>query len=93
MAQATSDATTVPASSQAIVAVEPGADWKPGQNWQIQTIHLPTLKEGEVLVEMVATGICHTDLSFTSPVVGQTFPIVVGHEGTDFSRRPIVASG
>lgn len=39
------------------------------------------LKDGEILVEMVATGICHTDISLTAPEMGQRFPIVPGHEG------------
>ena len=46
-------------------------------------IKVPTeLKEGEILVEMVATGICHTDIALTNPHMGQAFPMVPGHEGT-----------
>lgn len=44
------------------------------------------LKEGEILVEMVASGICHTDLALTVPEKGQTFPIVPGHEGAGYVR-------
>lgn len=68
--------------SRAIVASEPAAEHHGGDNWSLQDIQVPTdLKDGEILVEMVATGICHTDLSLTAPGQGQTFPIVPGHEG------------
>lgn len=36
---------------------------------------------GEVLVRMVATGICHTDLSFLRGNVPVPLPVVLGHEG------------
>ena len=48
----------------------------------IDTIDLDGPKEGEVLVEVKATGICHTDeytLSGADPE-GQ-FPVILGHEG------------
>ena len=48
----------------------------------VETIDLAGPKEGEVLVEIKATGICHTDeftLSGADPE-GQ-FPVVLGHEG------------
>jgi hypothetical protein len=48
----------------------------------LQEIFVPNeLGPGEVLVEMVATGICHTDISLTAKGMGQAFPIVAGHEG------------
>lgn len=73
--------------SRAIVASEPGPEHKGGANWAMQDIQVPTeLKDGELLVEMVAAGICHTDVVLTNPRMGQTFPIVPGHEGT-FARK------
>jgi len=48
----------------------------------IETIDLEGPKEGEVLVEIKATGICHTDeytLSGADPE--GMFPVVLGHEG------------
>ena len=48
----------------------------------LETIDVEGPKEGEVLVEVKATGICHTDeytLSGADPE-GQ-FPVVLGHEG------------
>ena len=68
--------------SRAIVASEPGPQHHGGENWAMTDIKVPTeLKEGEILVEMVATGICHTDIALTNPHMGQTFPMVPGHEG------------
>lgn len=71
--------------SRAIVASEPSTsvEHHAGRNWAMKDIHVPIeLKHGELLIEMVASGICHTDLSMTNPNVGQHFPIVAGHEGT-----------
>ncbi|KZO92763.1 benzyl alcohol dehydrogenase [Calocera viscosa TUFC12733] len=54
-----------------------------GGGFVLEQIGLEQLREDEVLVEMYASGICHTDLSVEHgylPVGG--FPIVVGHEGS-----------
>jgi len=53
-----------------------------GKPLQIETVHLEGPKEGEVLVELKATGICHTDkftLSGNDPE--GVFPVILGHEG------------
>ncbi|MGI9296871.1 MAG: S-(hydroxymethyl)glutathione dehydrogenase/class III alcohol dehydrogenase [Gammaproteobacteria bacterium] len=53
-----------------------------GKPLAIETIDLAPPKEGEVLVEIKATGICHTDeftLSGADPE--GVFPAVLGHEG------------
>jgi S-(hydroxymethyl)glutathione dehydrogenase/alcohol dehydrogenase len=53
-----------------------------GQPLSIETVQLDGPREGEVLVEIKATGICHTDaftLSGEDPE-GQ-FPAILGHEG------------
>jgi S-(hydroxymethyl)glutathione dehydrogenase/alcohol dehydrogenase len=55
---------------------------KAGQPLSIETVELDGPREGEVLVEIKATGICHTD-SFT--LSGDDpeglFPSILGHEG------------
>jgi Zn-dependent alcohol dehydrogenase len=69
-------------STLAIVASDPTPGQKGAENWELQEVFVPTeLNDGEVLVEMVATGICHTDISLTKEGMGQGFPIVAGHEG------------
>jgi S-(hydroxymethyl)glutathione dehydrogenase / alcohol dehydrogenase len=53
-----------------------------GKPLQIETVQLEGPKEGEVLVEIKATGICHTDaftLSGEDPE--GLFPAILGHEG------------
>ncbi len=53
-----------------------------GQPLQIMEVNLDDPKEGEVLIEIKATGICHTDeftLSGADPE--GIFPAILGHEG------------
>ena len=53
-----------------------------GQPLQIETVQLDGPREGEVLVEVKATGVCHTDaftLSGDDPE--GLFPSILGHEG------------
>ena len=56
--------------------------WEAGQPLSIETIDVDGPKEGEVMVRVVATGVCHTDaftLSGEDPE--GIFPAVLGHEG------------
>lgn len=47
---------------------------------RVEDIDEPTPSIGEVKVRVVAVGVCHTDLNFTSGQVPVPFPIVLGHE-------------
>ncbi|MBV6474987.1 MAG: S-(hydroxymethyl)glutathione dehydrogenase [Rhodocyclaceae bacterium] len=56
--------------------------WKAGAPLTIETVQLDGPKAGEVLVEIKATGVCHTDaftLSGDDPE--GLFPAILGHEG------------
>jgi S-(hydroxymethyl)glutathione dehydrogenase/alcohol dehydrogenase len=56
--------------------------WEAGQPLSIEQVDVAGPKAGEVLVRIVATGVCHTDaftLSGDDPE-GQ-FPVILGHEG------------
>jgi len=56
--------------------------FKAGEPLSIETVQLDGPREGEVLVEIKATGICHTDaftLSGEDPE--GLFPAILGHEG------------
>jgi S-(hydroxymethyl)glutathione dehydrogenase/alcohol dehydrogenase len=56
--------------------------WQAGRPLTIETVDLEGPKAGEVLVEVKATGICHTDaftLSGEDPE--GLFPAILGHEG------------
>lgn len=73
-------------SFPAIVAYEPTAPHTP--NWRYETIKLArSLKSHELLVRMVATGICHTDIHYgtETPAAdgskGVRYPWIMGHEG------------
>ncbi|MGP5327552.1 NAD(P)-dependent alcohol dehydrogenase [Halomonas sp. TG39a] len=47
----------------------------------VEALELDELKDNEVRVEMVATGICHTDAIVRDGVYPTPLPAVLGHEG------------
>lgn len=56
--------------------------WGPGQKLKIEEVDVMLPRIGEVLVRIVATGVCHTDaftLSGDDPE--GIFPTILGHEG------------
>ena len=56
--------------------------WEAGKPLEIDTVDVAAPKDGEVLVRIVATGVCHTDaftLSGEDPE--GLFPAILGHEG------------
>ncbi|MCX3311853.1 S-(hydroxymethyl)glutathione dehydrogenase/class III alcohol dehydrogenase [Pantoea vagans] len=56
--------------------------WAAGEPLKIEEVDLMPPQKGEVLVRIVATGVCHTDaytLSGTDPE--GVFPAILGHEG------------
>jgi S-(hydroxymethyl)glutathione dehydrogenase/alcohol dehydrogenase len=56
--------------------------WEAGKPLTLETIQLEGPKEGEVLVEIKATGICHTDAYTLSGADPEgLFPAILGHEG------------
>ncbi|KAB2759862.1 NAD(P)-dependent alcohol dehydrogenase [Brucella anthropi] len=59
---------------QAAVARQPG-------QIAIETVELDAPRDNEILVRLVATGICHTDLSAISLTLPSRLPMVPGHEG------------
>jgi S-(hydroxymethyl)glutathione dehydrogenase/alcohol dehydrogenase len=62
--------------------------WAAGKPLTIETIEIAGPKPGEVLVEVKATGICHTDqytLSGSDPE--GLFPAILGHEGAGIVRE------
>ncbi|WP_254173381.1 S-(hydroxymethyl)glutathione dehydrogenase/class III alcohol dehydrogenase [Planktothrix pseudagardhii] len=62
--------------------VKAAVAWEVGKPLTLETVQLEGPKEGEVLVEIKATGICHTDaytLSGDDPE--GLFPAILGHEG------------
>ncbi len=62
--------------------VKAAVSYEPGQPLVIETVQLDGPKAGEVLVEIKATGVCHTD-EFTRSGADPEglFPAIFGHEG------------
>lgn len=55
---------------------------QPHQPFQIQNIVLnQELRPYEVLVKVIAAGLCHTDLSIRDQHIPAPFPVILGHEG------------
>ena len=62
--------------------------WKAGAPLTIETIDIGNPKPGEVLVEVMATGVCHTDAYTLSGADPEgIFPAVLGHEGAGIVRE------
>ncbi len=56
--------------------------FEPGKPLSIETVQLEGPKAGEVLIELKATGICHTDQYTLSGADSEgLFPSILGHEG------------
>jgi Zn-dependent alcohol dehydrogenase len=68
-------------TTQAIVARQPVEAGR--VNWKLEDVVIDEPGDGEVLVEMCASGLCHTDIVLSVMPVG--FPKVVGHEGRAYA--------
>ena len=56
--------------------------WEAGQPLVVETVQLEGPKAGEVLIEIKATGVCHTDEYTRSGADPEgLFPVIFGHEG------------
>lgn len=62
--------------------------WEQPGKWQVTDVELDEPGGGEVLVEMVACGLCHSDDHFaTGDAPSVMFPYCGGHEGSGVVRR------
>lgn len=59
----------------------------------LETIELEEPRSDEILVRLVATGICHTDLAMRDQAFPVPQPIVLGHEGAGIVERIGAAVG
>jgi len=55
--------------------------WETGGQWSVEKIELDPPKAGEVLVEMVASGMCHSDDHGRTGDLPVITPLIGGHEG------------
>jgi S-(hydroxymethyl)glutathione dehydrogenase / alcohol dehydrogenase len=52
-----------------------------GGSLRVEDVELTGPGPGDVLVELAATGVCHSDLSVAQGTLVQRMPVVLGHEG------------
>lgn len=53
----------------------------------IRTLDLEEPRDDEILVRIMAAGICHTDISLRDGAIPCPFPVVLGHEGAGIVER------
>ena len=68
----------MPHSVKAVVALAKG------QPVSIETIEVPDPGPGEVLIDVKACGVCHTDLHYREGAINDEFPFLLGHEAAGF---------
>ena len=75
--------------TRAAVLYEMGlpAPYADSQPLKIETLELSAPGPGEVLVEMAAAGLCHSDLSVIDASRPRVMPIVMGHEASGIVRE------
>jgi S-(hydroxymethyl)glutathione dehydrogenase/alcohol dehydrogenase len=62
--------------------------WAAGKPLEVTEVEIDGPKPGEVLVEVMATGLCHTDLYTLSGADPEgIFPAILGHEGAGIVRE------
>lgn len=62
--------------------------WEQPGKWKVEDVELDAPRSGEVLVEMVATGLCHSDDHMAvGDVPCPTLPFCAGHEGGGIVRE------
>ncbi len=64
----------MPQHVQGVIAPEKGAEV------ELATIVVPDPGPGEVVVQVQACGVCHTDLHYREGGIGADFPYLLGHE-------------
>ncbi len=55
--------------------------WEVGKDWSVEEIDLDPPKAGEVLVKLVASGLCHSDEHLVTGDIPAPMPVIGGHEG------------
>ena len=55
--------------------------WERHADWSVEPIELDPPKEGEVLIRLAASGMCHSDEHLVTGDMPVALPIIGGHEG------------
>ncbi len=59
----------------------------PHMPFSLERLDLEEPREGEILVRVVATGVCHTDIVMRDQHLPVPQPVVLGHEGAGIVER------
>ncbi len=54
--------------------------YEPGKPLVVEEVDLESPRQGEVLVKIVATGVCHSDLHYIKGDLVMPLPVILGHE-------------
>ncbi len=60
-----------------------------GASFQVQQVDLGEPQAGEVLVRMLATGVCHSDWNLVTGDTKHPMPLVAGHEGAGIVEQVV----
>ena len=74
--------------SEQMIKSKAAVAWAAGEPLKIETVDVMPPQKGEVLIRIVASGVCHTDaftLSGDDPE--GIFPVILGHEGGGIVER------
>ena len=63
-----------------MLKIRAAVNWESGGGFKLEELELSEPKVNEVLIEVVATGVCATDAGAAAGHLGVPFPIVLGHE-------------
>lgn len=75
-------------AGEAMMKVEAMVCHAPGEPLVLETLDLAPPGPDDVLIEIMASGLCHTDLSqLEGKAAPYPFPVVVGHEGAGIVRE------
>ena len=55
---------------------------KQGDDFSLEEVEIDGPRDDEILVRIVATGLCHTDIHLKDTLPEAMFPMVFGHEGS-----------
>jgi S-(hydroxymethyl)glutathione dehydrogenase/alcohol dehydrogenase len=55
--------------------------WELGGKWEVEEVELDPPAAGEVLVELAASGLCHSDEHLVTGDLPVAYPMIGGHEG------------
>jgi NDMA-dependent alcohol dehydrogenase len=63
------------------VQTEAAVLWEQRTDWSVEPIELDAPQQGEVLVKLAASGMCHSDEHLVTGDLAGGYPIIGGHEG------------